>query len=95
MMSEYDDLLADADEVIEHLGEVVERLRTRIAELEKLDAERLEQILGKNEVIDNLRAEYESRIAELQAKLATSEELAEQHLREIDSLELQFRHLRP
>lgn len=33
-MSEYDDLLADADEVIEHLGEVVERLRTRIAELE-------------------------------------------------------------
>lgn len=32
---------------------------------------------------------------ELEAKLATSEELAEQHLAEIDSLERQFRHLRP
>lgn len=52
-------------------------------------------VIGERlELRQRMIAEKDARIAELESQLATSEELAEQHLREIDSLELQLRHMK-
>lgn len=53
------------------------------------------KVIGER--LDDLEARIkrkDARIAELLGQLATMSELEEQHLREIDSLELQFRHMK-
>lgn len=80
MSEPYDDLLADADEVIEHLSKVIERMKANMNNQRKMLQKRNADI---NDLC-NERDTLDDRIVDLNTKLRTMAELEEQHLAELD-----------